>query len=1025
MAMTGRGSLPERKGLLNVRASGLAGALSILLAVGSAGIIIYYLATAKDESAGLTAMAILKIVFLAIVAAAGVQLIRRRPSAQRFLLVVWLAGLIGIVATATAGMLWGRPDWWPKGVSMVALLVPLAGLEILAVLALVWASTDGSRLRYATNVGLAIAAAIAVVLTANMASQTSYLRKDIESLGRFSLSERTKRILDATDQPTRLTCVYTSTKDKAQTADRRSRVMELLREMQEHNKAIEVRNITTDRQKAELVEELKEKASKAAAEHSKVLESFQEKAGALIQALALEQSKWEAVAGRSYLDQWGMAAEGARLLQMRGQDLQLVADKVNAELAGTGLPKYRQLVDDVKGVLTATFQTSNAITDKMAEMAEIPPAVSANRDSALASADASAKALQATLESLGQAGQATDDPGAVLDRFVASSDEAIKAIGKTAVTMRQIAGEKNEAAVNASQKWIARTGQQEVMLPIGPMMMQRRDTVPDLYEYASSNLTRLKLEAKAAHQAANIEHQGKAVDGLRNAVKAIGESLADTRSAAEKAIVALATVDEATDKIISQASNGKAFENISGPVGGLLDAANALPTLEIDTLADDITGDDIVIVESESKWEVVDFETVWPLKVQPTGMVTDPSATTKRTFNGDSSISSKILTITNSSFATVLITYYRPKIDPKMERMVPRSNIPHDKLTALSDRLRESNFEVDKWNLAEDKPAAEEGRPQIMLVLPPPEMPSMSMPNQPKLTPFGEEHITKLRQAIDEGTPAIFLAGFQPPRRAAMFGPMTSPPYLLGEYLATEWGIEVLTDHFVVTGIADQDQPGKLRVDMSRLTYFPLSSFSDHVIGRHLQGQRMLWQELAIVKATNEKIDGVVIKPLLTVTKSSRNTWATNRLEQLVAQFQTQEGNFISPDYTSGDLATPFEVAVVATREKREGSEPGRIVVMGMGPGLRDGFLNQRVGVLNPDQSLTLSDPPRANADVIINSAYWLVGLHRYIAKGPAKVKPIAIVEPTTLMAIQLACVLGLPAIVLAIGGMVLFMRRR
>jgi len=1008
--------------MLNPGAAKLAASPSIALGLAGIAITVYYLTSLERPSGSLVAAAAAAIAILTVVCITGVQLIRGKAWAQQVLLVVFLAGLIFVVCVGLAGML--DPEWWDLEWSMWVVLIPPAALQVLAVFGLTLCSSDGTRLRYASNVALAIAAALALIIALNLLSHTTYTRRNIETLQRFSLSQRTKQILDATDEDIRLTCVYTSTKDKSETADRRRRVTEFMREMREYKKSIQVENCTTDTQKAKLVERLREKLVGSVAKHDEFLKDFQIQSKTIIDALTEQQIRWEQAAGRSYLDQWGFTPEVARLLKKGAEEFQRVADNVKTELSGTGLPDYQQLVSDVKGQLTTASDTITAITSKMKEVSQIAPKIEANRDSVLKSADSAEASVEELLQVLGPPEQAPPNPSEVLQKFASAADKAIRAVQKTVIAMRQVAGKEHVGMVNTAQAWVAQTGQRQVNLPIGAMMLQRRDTVPDLYEYAASNLTRWKLEATAAREAANIEHQGKAVRGLGKAVTALLESLKETRKSAEGALQILSTIDDPTRKILQEVTSGEAFREISEPVEKLLESARDLGELEEDTISEDITRDNIVIVETGDKTKVLDFETVWPIQFRPTGMLVSEGPE-KRSFNGDSAISSEILAMTNEPFATVLITYYRPDVPPEMRRMLPRETISPEKLSALTERLKEANFAVEQWNLAKDRPEVTGDRPQVLLVLPPANVPPMSMVGQNRPEPFGQEHTERLRNAIDEGTPAIFLANFEWPRPTGIFGPPVPPPYLLKEYLEQDWGIEVLTDYRVIPAVPDQQHPGKMRVDIARWDFFPLSSFTDHVVGRDLQAQRMIWTELAVVRKGREVPESISIEPLLTVPSHMRNVWASRRVRELVIQFRTTEGSFISPDYEAGDIPAPFDVAVVATRPPTEAAQGSRIVVMGTGMGMVDGYLDGQSAVLNPDGSISSSDPPRTNAEMVINSVYWLIGLEGYIARGPAQIKPVAMIPSTTMTAIRVSFIVGLPLVALLPGGVVLFIRRK
>ena len=354
--------------------------------------------------------------------------------------------------------------------------------------------------------------------------------------------------------------------------------------------------------------------------------------------------------------------------------------------------------------------------------------------------------------------------------------------------------------------------------------------------------------------------------------------------------------------------------------------------------------------------------------------------------------------------------------------MVPEGDIRPADLSSLRRRLEDANFEVAEWNLVEDKPAAAEGRGQVLLILPPPAIPPMPFDQNAPIEPFGPQHLDKIRQAINEGAPAIFLAMWMPPRQYSMFTPAVSPPYLPGEYLKEDWGIEVLTDYLVFPAAPDTTQPGMFRVDPLRLTYLRLNTFADHPIGQNLQGQRTMWRFLCPIRV-DALPEGVTVEPVLTVPAEWTDTWATNRLEELFAQFLETQST-VAPDYAAGDLKPPLNVAVAASRAEGEEAKPARVVVLAMGGSLMDGYLDGRVQVLDSEGSISVTDPPRADADVVVNSAYWLIGRQWFIAPGPSMVQPIAMVPEATRKLLWGLTVIGLPAAVLLVGGIVLAIRR-
>jgi len=97
---------------------------------------------------------------------------------------------------------------------------------------------------------------------------------------------------------------------------------------------------------------------------------------------------------------------------------------------------------------------------------------------------------------------------------------------------------------------------------------------------------------------------------------------------------------------------------------------------------------------------------------------------------------------------------------------------------------------------------------------------------------------------------------------------------------------------------------------------------------------------------------------------------------------------------------------------------------MTVGASLTDGYMDREVPVRDAKGTLSLADPPRANADLPINSIYWLIGRQGLVASGPvqATMREIPPMLKTGLMAAY--CVV-LPLIVLAAGGVVMYKRKR
>ena len=244
-------------GALDAGKARVAAAAATLLALAAtiAAVIGLIICLTGPEGYSLSAVAylVLLVAFAALGLIGGVQLLRGQEGAQQMLLVYWLAVLVATTALAFGALLWGLPEGLVEGgeaaaKKMLAMavgiwllgLVPGAGVVAL----LVRASDQSTRQRYASMVIVSIAIAVALLAAVNLLSQKIHYHGSWEMLGRYSLSERTKKILDVEDK-IKLTCVYTSADEAKQTDDLRPRVLELLEDIRIAGREVTVENVTT------------------------------------------------------------------------------------------------------------------------------------------------------------------------------------------------------------------------------------------------------------------------------------------------------------------------------------------------------------------------------------------------------------------------------------------------------------------------------------------------------------------------------------------------------------------------------------------------------------------------------------------------------------------------------------------------------------------------------------------------------------------------------------------------------------
>jgi len=1003
---------------LDARCARLGGIGSAVLGLAFAAGAVVWLVMSKDLPGWAVAACVAKLVVFCALVAAGAQLVRGQTWAQRLLLAYWLIALLVAAVFAISAILWGVPAWWAKYWPWhpAWVLVPFLAVALLAVVVLVRAAAAGSRLRYASMVSVSVTAAIAVAAVVNVIAQTDYYRRAVETLGRYRVSDRTRTILRDLDRPVTVTCVYTGTDEKTR-SEYRPQVMELLAEMRELQPKIDLHDVANDDDKAEVLSRLRRHLGGKAEGHHKLLEQFVRAAADLETQLQDAQKQW--AEELPYLELWGEAT----ILQ---DDLKKIASRLGQagrdarrELQGGSLPRYDKLVTDAKEALREVRQVLEAHQDRLARISKVPAAVAANRQAA---ADAVAACEAAFGEMAAAVGKPSDadpqDPSAVLTAFVTAAEKANRLARDAAVALAEVAGKDNADLLRECAAWLIQ------MRLGGEVPMNVRLSLHELFSFLGQTVTQARDKAAGYQKAVKPEYQVQLVVGLRRDMAQSVAYVANAGKVVAEALQEMAAVDAASAALLEQAKGGRFFQPLLDPVAGLLDEVDKLPEIQGDSLADKISGErNFLILEvgegAGKKVEVVGFDEVWPLKADRMVFAPEPEAERQRVFNGDGAVGSKLLQMTREPFATVLLTYVQGP--PAHPMFGGGARFDKSMFTSLREQLEKANFQVKEWDLNQEMPAAgADDPPQVLLILPPPE-PSMmgARPDQPPQG-FGPMHENRIREAIDEGTPAIFLTSWEYPRR---FGPPAEYP--LAPYLRGTWGVETKADYRVIPAAPDPDEPGQFKIEPLRFNFLPLSTFTDMPIGRPLQGLRVLWNDLCPVTAADFVPKDVKVTPVLTVPATSKSTWATNQLERLIRQIEEDPNSRITPDYAGGDIAVPFDVAVAATREKTDQANACRIVVLPLAASLVNEYLDRQVPVLDSNGTWSLTDPPRSNAEVIVNSVYWLIGKDGWIARGPVWVKPVEMISEAALTALWALCVIGLPALVLAVGGGVLLIRRR
>ncbi|MHC4561425.1 MAG: hypothetical protein ACYS8X_01480 [Planctomycetota bacterium] len=1018
----------------------LAAAAGIVAAIAWSALLIVHLtgaaAAAEADAAKQVEMVGYKAVWqglFVVVAISGLGLMIQRSWGLKALLATTSTLLIAGLLHVLGRLLWGEGSWWPRAMPTWLVALPVLGGSLVCVILSVCASTPGSRLRYASVVTASVGGAIALAAVINLIGQKDYIRGSAEMLGRFSLDKRTEAIIESLDgQKVTLTCAYTSTTPDRLGSEFGPRTLELLNDMAEHGrkhgKTITVVNAANDRQRANVVAGLNRRLTRQAQRHIDFLKSFMVESRQIAEIAKRDAGMWQAMGPDAYLQQWALPAHMAYRLQQLAEALTQQADHLQSEMKNLSLPDYDELARQTRELLTANRANLADLARLLKQIGTVPAEVEANRAKVDKALDKCLSATQSLSRTVGGPDEPLPErPAHTLRQFAQRAQTAAVAVRAAAQQLNDIAGQGNAQIVNGSQEWM-------LNVPMGDQSI-RGITPTDLFLRYALILDQMAEEVNTTVPAAKDEYLLKMLEEYRREMLLLNDAFAYSIEATRTNISALSDIDAPSRQLLTDESVGGCFQGVLAPMTALLEAAEKLPALDADTLTTLGDQDNIVLVEVNNKVEAVPFEDVWPLKTERL----TPQAGDKptRLFNGNSAIGWKLLSMTHEPFATVVLTYYEADVDPRQAQWLPQPDISPEKLSTLTSRLKEANFRIEQWNLRDPLPWADEleddrpaeDRPvRVLLVLAPPE--PMPLPGQEAPGRFGDVERKRLTDAIDRGVPAIFLTGFMWPRQT-IFG-MQERTYAYTDYLKDSWGIEALADHRVVPAVPDPGVPGKFRIKPRRFVYLPLSLFTDHPIGKPLGGQRMLWNDLCPVMQAKTVPEGIALEPLLAIPPTwADRTWVAGNVMDLVRRVTSKEGSLVWPDFKDEDMPIPptspgLPVAMAATRDGEKHDKAVRIVVLAAGPSVVDGFIDAPV----PEEAegtggLVITDPPLANADLVVNSAYWVIGRHQQIAAGPMRAKPIQAVSTGIRSVLWALCVVVAPLGIVALGAMVMLVRRR
>ena len=876
------------------------------------------------------------------------------------------------------------------------------------------------------SVAISIIAATALLIIVNIIANKKVYSRDVETLGRYRLSEAAKHILQQINQPIHLTSIYTSTDPDKKPERYLPRLRDVMEEMARQKDNITIVNVTSDRQKAEVLARLRRKLDQAAVEHTKIIRDFQILAETQSKLYEQQARKWRMYPPTGWLAQFSLPKQIETSMNDSKEELQKTKRQFRRELYGSTLPNYPEMVNTVQDVLSRLKSRLERINEVLRSLSSLPEKARKARGELLSSARDVEKAISKAIEQIGKVNSPfPDDPSKVMEQFSANAREIALAADTMAGRLDQFVADNYARGVRS---WRTSKG-----------------TIVQRYRRLSSQAASLAEQARGIRFAVKVELQKSAVNQLRKVMPELLAEAADIRKALDKFLQSLMKVDEPTKKIFEQAKKNH-LQMIIKPLEELLERAGKVPDLaNQEELIDRINQDNIVLVEVGDKIGVVSFDEVWPLKAgYEESEASSSTSPPPRVFYGDMAIASKLLSLSAKPFAEVVLTFFED-IPPRYfwsSRPPIFGPIVSLQLKTVREKLEKSNLIVKEWNIAKDDapPKPEDGRKQVLIVLPPPE-PYPPVPGQPKRPQWSPDEVDKVRKVIASGTPAIFLAGYFPPER---WGQFSVPGYYgFSEYLRNDWAIDVKTSLRVVRAEPDPLNPGKYELPVLRWTFMPLSCFTDHPVGKCLKARRLYWYNVCPLVRNPHCKEKVEIKEIMTVPAGTKGIWATTHPDELVQRMYLGESSGITPNVDRGDELPPLILAAEAIKtvsvdkpvkenNKNATTKPttartieARIIVLGVGNSYIDGFITTRVPRLAGGETLISEPPPTSDIDLLVNSVLHLIGKDEYIGAGPAIIQPIRDIAPSSMTTIKVLFGLAWPVMFLLIGLQVMFIRKR
>jgi hypothetical protein len=427
------------------------------------------------------------------------------------------------------------------------------------------------------------------------------------------------------------------------------------------------------------------------------------------------------------------------------------------------------------------------------------------------------------------------------------------------------------------------------------------------------------------------------------------------------------------------------------PVLSDLRAASA--PAEYTQLRNQLTAGDAVVVLGPKQVQVIAL----------TDMFRTPSANEQRamgdqqpevSFLGEERLTGALvnLEMTRKPLVVFISTGQRPSIG---------MNGPYE---AVAQRLRNMSFEVKEWNPSGrgnpmtgqmmppgPPPEPADGQKVVWVVLPVQEDPQMMMMGGGGA---GQQVAAHVQQRLDAGEATLFFVGISPQTMMGMPDPISE--------LLRPWGISPMLDRLVLKEMTLPNRrkaPTTGHMMESWSTASPITEALGGMPGVFVQASPM---ELG---SGGEQSKGA--KTVAMVTLSGSDLWAERELRS------------DNPTPSAEERADKFVIAAAAEKGDQ------RLVAFSDPMFATDDYTTR--SQLGPGTADLFGAQFPANAELFVNSVYWLAGMDQLIAASARTqdIRRIESIEDGRLIAIRWALLAGLPVICGLAGVGVWFVRRR